>query len=188
MLATFVTASSHSIVCNTVSMASMMVDRNNRWYRSNDDGKSWQALPVPTSQRGPTSVYRTSYFGDAFGWAMGYVSEVVSAVMLRTTNGGTSWERVLPEGSCHTYSVGYGAGLDAQSVWHSNGGVGACVSVDGGATFRRSEFPSEGRPPRGMIRAAGGELIAAFGEDAAWPESLWRSLDNGLNWKPLGPN
>lgn len=170
-------------------------------YRSTDGGTTWSHMGLrETGRIGRIIVHPTNpnvVFVCALGRATGPQQE---RGVYRTTNGGTTWERVLfvdPDTGCS------GLAMDPkdpnvlvagtwQLVMHTwamfSGGPGSAlyVSRDGGATWKKIEHPGLPRPPVGKIDVA----IAPTNPQrwfaliqTASQGSLWRSDDGGATWR-----
>jgi photosystem II stability/assembly factor-like uncharacterized protein len=139
---------------------------------SEDDGNSWSQAQVPTRAT-LTGVY---FIDRQRGWAVGH-----DQVILRTRDGGTSWELVYENAAAesplldvyfldaeHGYAIGaYGQFLetfDAGSSWE-----GRWISED---DFHLNQ-----------IKAVGEQLYIAAEAGLAY-----RSDDGGKNWVELNPD
>lgn len=70
----------------------------NLLYRTNDGGKTWRLVPIAVNQGHLESVY---FLNDKEGWLSGAVesddakAEAGRAILVRTVDGGKTWERVF---------------------------------------------------------------------------------------------
>lgn len=137
---------------------------------SDDGGKEWRQAKVPTR-----ATLTAVHFQDAnHGWAVGHDS-----VILRTEDGGQTWERVNwdPE-----------AENPFMDVWFSdleNGfAIGAYGSFfetsDGGASWSPSSISEDDFHLHHMARASDGRLYVA-----AEGGLIFRSDDDGATWVGL---
>lgn len=160
---------------------------------SDDDGRTWQQAPVPASA-GLTAVW----FADAKnGWAVGHVETI-----LRTTDGGDSWDLVhFDPGNpqplldvCFT-DASHGVAVGAYGVIY--------VTSDGGAVWSQVPFEPEALPGAAKVEPDADEMEAEVdlgfefhlnaiargpGERlyiGAEAGRLFRSDDAGAHWREL---
>jgi photosystem II stability/assembly factor-like uncharacterized protein len=158
------------------------------------DGEHWQQIIVPTR-----ATLTGVYFHDKLnGWIVGH-----DAVILRTTDGGKTWEKVYydPEGQTPLFDVWfrderYGIAIGAYGLY--------LISEDGGASWDISEMnviadASENNPGEAedsddfldsydlhlnsIVLADNGKLYIA-----AEAGKVYRSDDSGDSWVPLAPD
>ena len=120
---------------------------------STDAGRSWQQRPTPTR-----ATLTSVFFADAqHGWAAGH-----DAVILRTTDGGATWQKVHED-------LESGPILD---LWFRDADTGYAIgayglflaTVDGGTTW---EAPADHR------RRAESLAICTSTSCGPWPTAAW---------------
>lgn len=141
---------------------------------SGDAGRSWQQRPTPTR-----ATLTSLFFIDAqHGWAAGH-----DAVILRTTDGGTTWQKVHED-------FDSGPILDLwfrdASSGYAIGAYGLCLATsDGGTTWEPLAITDETGADTDLhlnqLRAfADGRLIVATESG-----HLLLSTDSGRTWRTL---
>jgi len=189
----------HSMLLDGVSRDGLMTVVGERGHiLISTDGEHWQQVTVPTRQT-LTGVY----FQDKMnGWVVGH-----DAVILRTKDGGKTWEKVYydPEGQTPLFDVWFknekqGIAIGAYGLY--------LVSEDGGARWDVSELnviadASENDPGEeaskeeddddfldsydlhlnSIAKADNGKLYVA-----AEAGKVYRSDDSGGSWVPLAPD
>ena len=137
---------------------------------SDDDGKSWCQVDVPT-QATLTGVY---FHNDRLGWAVGH-----DAVILRTQDGGENWLKVhdAPEEERPLLDVLF---LDEKSGF----AVGAygffLVSRDGGASWSSKPISQDDFHLNQITLSRDGKLYMA-----AEAGNIYSSVDQGNTWQAL---
>jgi len=137
---------------------------------SADGGESWEQAEVPT-RAGLTGVY---FHDRALGWAVGHDS-----VILRTMDGGVTWERVhwAPEDENPLLDVWFSDADDGFAI----GAYGSFyVTVDGGATWSFEPIGEDDFHLNQMARGDDGRLYIA-----AEAGVVYRSDDGGATWVEL---
>ncbi|MGD9252599.1 MAG: YCF48-related protein [Holophagae bacterium] len=137
---------------------------------STDNGGSWTQSEVPTR-----SMLTTVHFHDRqLGWAAGHDS-----VILRTSNGGSSWERVhwAPEDEAPFFDVwfrdaDYGIAIGAYGSFFE--------TFDGGTTWSSRWISEDDWHLHQLAALPSGEMYIA-----AEAGSVYRSDDGGENWVTL---
>ena len=137
---------------------------------SADRGASWQQKEVPTR-----STLTGVHFNDGMlGWAVGHDS-----VVLRTTDGGTAWERVFwaPEDEAPFFDIWfadaeYGIAIGAYGSFFE--------TFDGGTTWDSRWISEDDWHLHKIARAPDGTMYIA-----AEAGSVYRSDDGGENWVTL---
>lgn len=81
----------HALVNRLLALESVgerlvAVGRRGHILTSENDGQSWQQQPVPVA----SDLVAAQFIDDQFGWAVGH-----DGVVLRSRDGGASWEKVL---------------------------------------------------------------------------------------------
>lgn len=138
---------------------------------SSDAGKSWRQAKVPTR----STLTGISFHDKKLGWAVGH-----DAVIVRTTDGGGTWERV------HWDPEAENPFLDVLFVSESRGfAIGAYgalyVTADGGKTWTSERVSEEDDLHLNQIaKSASGKLYIA-----AEAGAIYRSDDDGLSWTRL---
>jgi photosystem II stability/assembly factor-like uncharacterized protein len=146
------------------------VGERGRILLSADAGKTWKGAAAP----GEITLTAVFFHDDLHGWAVGH-----DAVILRTENGGASWELV------HQAPAERRPLFD---VWFANPGHGFAVGAyglfletrDGGRQWRARTVMAEDMHLNAIAGAPGGRIYLA-GEAG----TLLRSDDGGRNWRRL---
>ena len=169
-------------------------------YKSTDAGATWKHMGLPETGRIGRIVVHPTNPNIVFVCAIGRVTgPQQERGVFKTTDGGTTWKRVLfvsPDAGCS------GLSMDAkdpnvlfagtwQVVMHTwgefSGGPGSGVykSTDGGETWKRIESGLP-RPPYGKVDVAvapsNSQRVFALIQTAD-QGSLWRSDDGGTTFK-----
>lgn len=138
---------------------------------STDSGDSWTQASVPTR----ALLTGVSMHDDRLGWAVGH-----DEVILRTRDGGTTWERVhyAPENERPLLDVWFASATDGLAV----GAYGTVLATrDGGDTWERRTAYDEHDFHLNRITAAADGTLYLAGEGG----HLYRSDDRGATWAPL---
>ncbi len=137
---------------------------------SDDDGEDWQQVQVPTRST-LTGVYMLD---EQYGWAVGH-----DAVILRTTDGALSWQRVFydPEQERPLLDVWfadrqYGFAIGAYGFY--------LESTDGGNSWNERIIAEEDFHLNQVSNADGEHLIIA-GEAG----NIYMSSNRGRDWETL---
>ncbi|HLG13897.1 MAG TPA: YCF48-related protein [Blastocatellia bacterium] len=153
-----------------------------RVYYSRDRGKGWNAVDVP----GNDFTLNALDFSDSqHGWAVGG-----SGLIIRTTNGGKSWELLRPPTSSELHAVhfansriGYVAGRERvgdKITDELTGTVEIFCTKDGGETWKSCYKENE---PGTVFQ------ITNFSEAGAFVvlngNRLIRTDDQGATWRPV---
>lgn len=137
---------------------------------SEDLGTSWQQSDVPTR-----AMLTAVYFHDpSLGWAVGHDS-----VILRTTDGGTTWEREYwaPEEEAPFFDVWFSDAENGVAI----GAYGSYfTSSDGGVSWDFQPIGDADWHLHQISQAADGRLYIAAEAGVAY-----RSDDNGATWTEL---
>jgi photosystem II stability/assembly factor-like uncharacterized protein len=135
-----------------------------------DDGRTWRRARAPTQ-----STLTALHFHDAkHGWAVGH-----DAVILRTTDGGDSWDvkHFAPDEQKPLLDVWF----ESATRGYAMGAYGSFYeTTDGGETWEPKEVLGDDMHINGLAKAADGKLFIA-GEAG----TLRRSRDAGRTWEPL---
>jgi len=137
---------------------------------STDQGESWMQMEVPTR-----SALTGVYFHDRDrGWVVGHDS-----VILRTTDGGSTWERVhwAPEEENPLLDVWFS---DADNGYAAGAYGSFFVTSDGGATWNSRPLGEDDFHLNHFARSANGRLYLA-----AEAGMIYRSDDQGETWAEL---
>ncbi|HSP90628.1 MAG TPA: YCF48-related protein, partial [Vicinamibacterales bacterium] len=138
---------------------------------STDEGRSWRQADVPSR-----ALLTAVYIHDArLGWAVGH-----DEVVLRTRDGGATWERVhnAPENERPLLDVWFADARNGLAV----GAYGALIATrDGGDTWTRGVVHGEDDFHLNQIAAAADGTLFLAGEAGR----LFRSDDKGATWQPL---
>jgi photosystem II stability/assembly factor-like uncharacterized protein len=141
-------------------------------FISDDDGATWRRAKAPGQ-----STLTALYFHDAKrGWAVGH-----DAVILRTLDGGETWEQThfTPDDQKPLLDVWFESATKGYAI----GAYGSFYeTTDGGATWRPRKVLDDDMHLNAMAKAADGKLFIA-GEAG----TLRRSHDGGQNWESLAP-
>lgn len=137
---------------------------------STDNGATWRQAQTPTRAL-LTAVF---FFDENLGWAVGHDS-----VILRTTDGGTTWELVnwAPEEEAPFFDVWFSDAENGMAI----GAYGACyATADGGDTWDFVSVDDSEWHLHKIARAADGRLYIAAEAGYAY-----RSDDGGETWEEL---
>jgi len=137
---------------------------------SDDQGVTWHSVASPT-QATLTSLY---FFDAQIGWAAGHDS-----VILKTTNGGTSWHLVHSAPELQKPLL---------KIWFRNAHQGFAIGAyglflqtsDGGATWQQRTIVEGDKHMNALAAQTDGKLFIV-GEAG----SLLRSVDDGQTWQAL---
>lgn len=129
---------------------------------SDDAGRSWRQQPVPTRAT-LTSVF---FVDERLGWAAGH-----DAVILRTTDGGESWNKVYDD------IAGQRPVLD---LWFRDADTGYAigayglllVTTDGGETWQEKLFATERQDESAVADTSSEDAASWFDDPAALAEDL----------------
>jgi len=189
----------HSMLLDGVSRDGLMVVVGERGHvLISTDGEQWQQIAVPTR-----ATLTGMYFQDNMkGWVVGH-----DAVILRTTDGGKTWEKVYydPKGEIPLFDIWFknekqGIAIGAYGLY--------LVSEDGGASWDISEInviteKSADDPGEEASKAEDDDdfldsydlhlnsiALADNGKlyIAAEAGKIYRSDDSGESWVPLAPD
>lgn len=137
---------------------------------SDDIGATWRQAEVPTRST-LTGVF---FLDRERGWVVGH-----DAVILRTLDGGATWERVhwAPDDETPLFDVWFrgpeeGFALGAYGSWY--------VTVDGGESWELDAISEDDSHLHRIAREADGRLYIA-----AERGMLYRSDDGGDSWEEL---
>lgn len=138
--------------------------------RSFDGGHTWDVVEAPVSR----TLCAVSFANSRTGWAAGH-----GAIILRTTDGGQSWEHQFTGEDTESPFLDIIALPGGKVI--AVGAFGAYyVSRDAGSTWEQEWILDEDAHLNRITRAADGTLWLA-GEFGA----LLRSTDEGENWETL---
>ncbi|MDV6271350.1 WD40/YVTN/BNR-like repeat-containing protein [Rhodococcus globerulus] len=181
-------------------------------FRSVDDGKSWQELPVgiaETCSIGSTRVTNI-HFTDIPGEI--WVSVEIDG-LFHSIDGGDTWERLQLAGGevligageiwkeerhIDIHDVAVGRSKDGVRTVFVATPIGFFASEDGGATWRCTRYPVEGEYDSSLFytrslavnTADPSVVVAGVGfrpPDHGARGGIVRSEDGGLTWKPVSP-
>jgi len=137
---------------------------------SDDSGQTWRQVRVPTR----ANLTGVTFQGSKLGWAVGH-----DAVILRTLDGGESWEKVYadPDGDRPLLDVWFGDPKNGFAL----GAYGLCLrTVDGGRRWHPMRVSPDDWHLHQMARSAEGRLYIA-----AEAGQIYRSDDDGATWTSL---
>lgn len=137
---------------------------------SGDEGETWQQAEVPTR-----SALTGVYFHDRErGWAVGH-----DAVILRTADGGVTWERVhwAPEEESPLFDVWF---PDTEKGFAIGAYGSFYVTSDGGASWASQPLGEDDFHLHQLARSSSGRLYIAAEAGMAY-----RSDDGGESWAEL---
>ncbi|MDX1584214.1 MAG: YCF48-related protein, partial [Thermoanaerobaculia bacterium] len=140
---------------------------------SDDRGATWTQSDVPTRAT-LTAVF---FHDDELGWAVGH-----DAVILRTTDGGSSWERVhwAPEDEAPLLDVWFADATTGYAI----GSYGSFyVTRDGGRSWSFEPISEDDFHLNAIASAGDGLLFIAAESGLAY-----RSEDDGESWTELAPD
>jgi len=189
----------HSMLLDGVSKDGLMVVVGERGHiLISTDGEQWQQIAVPTR-----ATLTGVYFQDRMkGWVVGH-----DAVILRTTDGSETWEKVYydPEGQIPLFDIWFrdekhGIAIGAYGLY--------LVSEDGGASWDTSEMnvsvvkPADGSDEEEIKAEDDDDFLDSYDLHlnsiaiadngklyiVAEAGKVYRSDDNGGSWVPLAPD
>jgi photosystem II stability/assembly factor-like uncharacterized protein len=137
---------------------------------SGDEGETWQQADVPTR-----SALTGVHFHDRErGWAVGH-----DAVIVRTTDGGVTWERLhwAPEEESPLFDVWFS---DTEKGFAIGAYGSFYVTSDGGASWAFQPLSEDDFHLHQLARSASGRLYIA-----AEAGVIYRSDDGGESWAEL---
>lgn len=139
---------------------------------SHDGGASWRQAEAPTRAM-LTGVY---FHDSSLGWAVGHDS-----VILRTVDGGETWERVhwAPEEESPLLDVWFS---DSENGFAIGAYGGFYVTSDGGASWSFEPISQDDFHLQQIARSESGRLYLAAEAGMAY-----RSDDDGVTWAELAP-
>ena len=108
-----------------------------RVFRSEDAGRTWQAFPTPLPAGAGSGIFGVAFRDSTHGLAVGgdYRKPTASAGnLIRTTNGGRSWE--LLEGT-GLEGVQYGVAHVEEDSYVATGPTGSFLTTDAGSHWAR---------------------------------------------------
>ena len=137
---------------------------------SRDGGATWQQSEVPTR----ASLTGVFFHDSKLGWAVGHDS-----VILRTFDGGTTWERVYwaPEDEAPLFDVWF---ADADNGFAVGAYGSFFVTADGGDTWSYEAIGEDDFHLHEIAPTADGRLYLA-----AEAGMVYRSDDAGTTWQEL---
>ena len=140
-------------------------------FLSDDEGATWRRARSPAQ-----ATLTALHFHDAkHGWAVGH-----DAVILRTTDGGETWEQThfAPDEQKPLLDVWFESATRGYAV----GAYGSFYeTTDGGGTWQpRKALKDDDMHLNALVKAADGKLFMA-GEAG----TLQRSPDGGKTWEPV---
>ena len=185
-------------------------------YRSNDAGKSWTLMGLEKTGRIPRVIVHPTNPDIAFACALGHAyGPQPERGVYRTTDGGSSWEKVLfvnEDTGCSDLAMDPGnpqvlfAGtwqLEIHTWGRTSGGAGGGlhVSRDGGTTWTRLEGNGLPTKPVGKVAVAIAPsntqrvyVMMETGDGVPWDGEptedgqVWRSEDGGRHWSLITRN
>ncbi len=150
-----------------------------RFFYSGDWGRTWEIKPVNSSG----FLLEDIAFADAeHGWAVGGYGTI-----LRTTDGGSTWEQMkspslakLDEIRFFNAQIGYATG--SKALWYKETdtyawGVVALCTADGGVTWRKCYEDDSSHSLGGIVPLS--EKVAVGSLD----DHIIRTADGGLTWQ-----
>jgi len=163
---------SKSLMLDAVVLADRLVAVGERGHIliSSDDGASWRQVEVPTR----TMLTAVAFIDNQVGIAVGHDS-----VILRTTDGGDTWELVYsaPEEEAPLFDVWFADADNGVAI----GAYGShYLTADGGLTWNFEPLGDTDWHLHEFARADNGKLFVAAEAGYAY-----RSDDGGENWVEL---
>jgi photosystem II stability/assembly factor-like uncharacterized protein len=138
-------------------------------FCSTDRGRTWQPAECP-----PITVYRVVEAADGTLHAGAQRSRV-----LRSTDGGVTWT-FLPDTTGLDDAKLFALAIDGADRLYLGAGNRLLRSADGAATWDTIDDGLDGASVFDVATLADGDLLAA----TAW--GVYRSVDDGLSWRPTG--
>ncbi len=141
---------------------------------TNDAGKSWQRLRVPTKQE----LIHLDFADEKRGWIVG-----VGGTILHTEDGGESWMEQASNTKATLYHVdfrnerlGWAVGERATILRTGDGGVTwTAIEAPVRATFLSVEFPDENA---GWLVGRGGVILRSDDSGRTWIQQETRTKNN----------
>lgn len=135
--------------------------------RTVDGGGHWH--PV---HRGGRHLSDLHFVDDQHGWVVG------GATLIRTSDGGETWEQPLPQGSELPFSARAIRFLDPNLGWVAGGGGAIYGTNDGGVSWLQSIEPKSGQPDLWALSFVDSERGWAVGASG----TILHTSDGGQNW------
>jgi photosystem II stability/assembly factor-like uncharacterized protein len=163
---------SRSLLLDVTTVGGTLVAVGERGHilLSGDAGASWRQVPAPTS----STLTAVAFASEQVGFAVGH-----DAVILRTRDGGNSWQRVhwAPEDERPLLDVSFADEKSGFAV----GAYGCFLeTADGGDTWTDRRIAEEDVHLNQIARASSGTLYIA-----AESGKVFRSADHGASWEAL---
>jgi len=161
-------------------------------WESNDDGQTWSALDLGIGVNDQTLDVELSPFNADTLFA-GVADAIGSQLqnVLRSTDGGASWEDVTPAGAAGTSCTGIEINPNDEDVVYAAfggafGGGEFWVSTDGGTSWVNRSAGLPVGPPLQDVEHDGSRVLVSggllFGSQNF---GLWASDDDGQTWTEL---
>ena len=162
----------HSLLLDVCSVDGMLAAAGERGHilLSTDQGKSWTQAAVPTR----TTLTAIHFFDARLGWAAGH-----DGIILRTRDGGRTWERVrfAPEQEQPLLDIWF----QNEKQGYAIGAYGLfLVTSDGGDTWSQEQVSDEEWHLNHLAATDSGRLFIA-----AEAGRIYRSDSSGENWVSL---
>lgn len=160
-----------------------------RFYKSTDKGQTWTVSQVDTSLA--TQLIDVHFISADTGFASGSCSAngrtADESVVLKTTDGGTSWKKVFSDKTIGgrlwkmqflTNQIAYGS-IEAM---HEPDTIAIIKSIDGGNSW---QIIGVGREPSQKITQSVGFITPMRGWVGGWYNGVYETQDGGISWTKI---
>ncbi len=164
-------------------------------FRRESDG-SWTRLGPPLSYSVPSiRAIRVGHHDPDLIFAAGYDAHVRRPAILRSTDGGASWERVYMSTADPSFRHAWytdiaiaADGTDKNILVSQEGYAGLVVSHDGGTTWNGSTGLVDPLLCMSVRGTPADPLTFYLANRQTIVDDSYKSVDGGSTWQPLGPH
>ena len=157
-------------------------------YMTANGGVTWARQDFPLPRYG--YVMRGLWFADAaHGFALGDRSTAGRIVLLRTSDGGTTWAHIPGEPAADTVfeAANLICGTDKEHIWYTATDSLVYRSTDGGETWSSAKAGALRMLALAMHDDSVGIACSGAGADSDEPGTFARTTDGGISWQMLPP-